>query len=112
MSTVTIIGGELPLGGKLPEFEFRTPWGRTWKLTSGPIELHRLVVEDPAQLKRRKEEITVAIVNATCSLELNDGYVKELYKEVRKGSPPKLLPRSHHCFSPAPSMRGTGRSCC
>ena len=35
----------------------------------GAIELHRLAVEDPAQLERRKEEIMVAIVNATCSFK-------------------------------------------
>ena len=45
------------------------------KLTSG-TELHRLVVEDCAQLKRRADEITEAIINITCSYD--NGQVREV----------------------------------
>ena len=47
------------------------------RLTSG-TELHRLVVEDFAQLKRRADEITEAIINITCS------YDKGQVREVRQ----------------------------
>ena len=72
------------MGEKLPgNFEVKHLLGGTYKL-SGAIELHRLALEDPAQLERRKEEITTAILNSTCSItrdhRRDDGYV---YKEVR-----------------------------
>ena len=74
-------GGELPLGEKLPDnFEVKDKDGFTWKLT-GAIELHRLVVEDLAQLEKRKGEITVEIINSTCSVTRDDG---SIYKEVRQ----------------------------
>ena len=69
-------GGEQPLGQKLPDnFEVTySPSGQTWKLTGG-IVLHRLVVEDPAQLERRKEEINDAIINSNC-LFTDDDYTE------------------------------------
>ena len=57
----------------------------TFKL-SGAIELHRLTLEDPAQLKRRGEEITAAIINSTCSSA--DGK----HKEVRQAPLPNSSP--------------------
>ena len=81
-------GGELPLDKKLAgNFEFKTPWGITFKL-SGVIELHRLAVDDPAQLERRMEEITTTIINSTCSMKFND----ILYKEVRQALLPNCSP--------------------
>ena len=68
-------------------FEVKTPHGKTFKL-SGAIELHRLAVDDPAQLERRKEEITAAIINTTCSMALDD----VLYKEVRQAPLPNSFP--------------------
>ena len=68
-------------------FEVKSPWGKTWKL-SGATELHRLAVEDPAQLERRKEEITAEIINATCLMTCDD----VLYKEVRQASLPDFCP--------------------
>ena len=44
---------------------------KTLKL-QGAIELHRLVVEDFDELKRRAEDIDEAIVNATCSVDDGD----------------------------------------
>ena len=85
-------GGELPLDKKLPgNFEVKSPrgvWGDTWKLT-GAIELHRLAWEDPAQLERRKEEITSAIIDATCSMTFHE---KDIYKEVRQTPLPNSSP--------------------
>ena len=76
-------GGELPLDEKLPdicECEFEDPIsGDTCDLT-GAIELHRLALEDPVQLERRAEEITVEIINSTCSMTHYVGW----YKEVRQ----------------------------
>ena len=84
-------GGELPLGWKLAgNFELKDHRGNTLKLTGGAIELHRLAKKDCAQLEKRKEEITEAIINSTCSLTHDDGYV---YSEVRQAPPPKVLPR-------------------
>ena len=48
---------------------------------SGAIELHRLAVDDFAQLSRRAEEISEAIVDAYCS-------VNEHVREVRQSPPP------------------------
>ena len=61
--------------------------GQTWKLTGG-IVLHRLVVEDAAQLERRKEEINDAIVNSTCNFA--DGWYSEV-GQVKSGPPTHLL---------------------
>ena len=68
-------GGERLLDEKLPD-DFKVEaisrflWGLS--LTNGAIELHRLAWQDPAQLERRKEEITVEIINATCSMTCDD----------------------------------------
>ena len=56
-------------------FEVKHQWAQTFELT-GAIELHRLAVADPSQLERRKEEITMAIINSTCSSA--DGKQKEV----------------------------------
>ena len=84
-------GGERPLGEKLPDgYEVKGPKGPhedIWMLT-GAIELHRLVVEDFDQLKKRKDEITSAIIDSKCSV----GDLAEFpYEEV---SPPASLPSS------------------
>ena len=119
-------GGEQPLGEKLLnkfEFEFKPPSGEAFKLAGGAIELHRLVVDDRAQLVRRKEEITKAIIDATCSFSV--------FKEVRQTPLPipslcspyvyKPLPRRCHfssparpllCSSPALADAGIWQSCC
>ena len=57
-----------------------------WPVAGGAIELHRLAVEDPAQLERRKEEITVGIINATCSAD--DGEYREVSQAPLPKSPP------------------------
>ena len=64
------------------------------KLTSG-TELHRLVVEDCAQLKRRADEITEAIINITCSYdkaeedeEYDNGQVREVSQAPIRSSFP------------------------
>ena len=59
-------------------FEVKNHRGNTWTLLEA-IELHRLVLV--AQLERRKEEITEAIINSTCSMTIDDGYI---CKEVRQ----------------------------
>ena len=51
---------------------------KTLKL-EGAIELHRLVVEDFDELKRRAEDIDEAIVNATCSL---NGWLLEVSQSL------------------------------
>ena len=68
--------------------------------------MHRLVVEDAAQLERRKEEINDAIVNSTCNFA--DGW----YSEV--GQVPLLLLPSllHHCGLLATAKALERRSCC
>ena len=53
----------------------------TFTLT-GAIELHQLVLKDPAQLERRKEEITTAIINATCLMTFDVGYIFEEVKQA------------------------------
>ena len=73
-------GGVRPLGEKLPDnFKVKAPGGSTrgttYKLT-GAIELHRLALEDFAQLERRAEQINEVIINTTCSINDED-------KEVR-----------------------------
>ena len=91
---VTGGGGERPLGEKLPDgFVVKDNGGDQWNLT-GAIELHRLVLEDYDQLKKRKDEITRKIVDSTCAVDADD----EFYKEVSQ-SPLPILPRSRHCFS-------------
>ena len=62
--------------------------GDTYK-QNGAIELHQLVLEERAQLVRRAEEITMTIINSTCSLTLDDGYI---YKEVRQAPLPNFSP--------------------
>ena len=52
----------------------------------GAIELHRLTVEDFAQLERRAEEITEEIIDATCTVDDGDA------KEVRHAPLPLLSP--------------------
>ena len=88
-------GDERPLDEKLPDnFEFEvkeTILVSSCELT-GAIELHRLVLDDPDQLKRRKEEITEAMINATCSIALDDGYIIE---EVRQAPLPKFVVLGH-----------------
>ena len=80
----------MPLEKKLAgNFEAKSPWGKTFKLTGGAIELHRMAVEDLAQLERRKEEIKTAIINATCSMTFDDGYI---CKEVRQAPLPNSSP--------------------
>ena len=92
---VTGGGGERPLGEKLPDgFEVKDDEGETIKKLTGAIELHRLVLQDYDQLKKRKDEITRKIVDSTCAVDADD----EFYKEVSQ-SPLPLLPRSRHCFS-------------
>ena len=57
----------------------------TFTLT-GAIELHQLVLKDPAQLERRKEEITAEIIDATCLMTIDeDGYI---FEEVRQAPLP------------------------
>ena len=101
-------GYEQALGEKLPaHFEVKSPLGFTYELT-GVMELHRLVLEDPDQLRRRAEEITVDIINATCSITRDDEFV---FKEVRQAplqncSPddtpvPRLLVQSLGLGAPA-----------
>ena len=67
-------------------FEVKTPWGHTWKL-SGAIELHRLALEDRAQLERREEEITAEIIDATCSMTIDDGYIHNEVKQAPLPNP-------------------------
>ena len=89
-----VTGGERPLGEKLLDgFEFKDDEGETYNLT-GAIELHRLVLQDYDQLKKRKNEITRKIIDSTCAIDVDD----EFYKEVSQSSLP-ILPRSRHCFS-------------
>ena len=64
-------GGERRLDKKLPD-GFKV---KAWNLT-GAIELHRLVLEDYAQLERRAGELKAEFINSTCTV---DG---ELVKEV------------------------------
>ena len=75
------------MGGKLPNnYEVKI---RGITYMDGAIELHRLAVEDPAQLERRKEEITVAIVNATCSMSsVDDGMFREVSQAPLPNSSP------------------------
>ena len=68
--------------------------GDTWNLT-GAIELHRLVLQDNDQLKKRKDEITKTIIDSTCAFD--DEYEGH-YKEVSL-PPLPLLRRSRHCSS-------------
>ena len=92
---VTGGGGERPLGEKLPDgFEVKDNEGETFNLT-GAIELHRLVLQDYDQLKKRKDEITRKIIDSTCAVDDEyDGH----YKEVSQ-PPLPFLPRSRHCSS-------------
>ena len=55
-------------------FEVESPRGPTWNLT-GAIELHRLVLEDYAQLERRAGELKAEFINSTCT---RDGNIKEV----------------------------------
>ena len=73
------------MGEKLPDnFDQLSD---TFTLT-GAIELHQLVLKDPAQLERRKEEITAEIINATCLVTHDD----VLYKEVKQAPLPNSSP--------------------
>ena len=93
------------MGGKLPNNYEVKIGGGTCKLSDGALELHRLAVEDSAQLERRKEEITVAIVNATCSFK--DGLLKEVSQAPLPNSSPghgpgaRLQPRRLGLGAPA-----------
>ena len=83
---VTGGGGERPLGKKLPDgFKFKDSDGEPWNLT-GAIELHRLVLQDYDQLKKRKNEITRKIIDSTCAIDV------DFYKEVSQ-PPLIILPR-------------------
>ena len=76
-------GDEQALGEKLPDsFEVKSPQGFTYTC-DGAIELYRLVLEDPDQLRRRAEEITVDIINATCSIT-RECECECVFKEVRQ----------------------------
>ena len=87
-----VTGGERPLGEKLLDgFEVKDDKGETYNLT-GAIELHRLILEDYDQLKKRKDEITKTIIESTCAIDV------DYYKEVSQPPLPLLL-RSRHCFS-------------
>ena len=95
-----VTGGERPLGEKLPDgFEVKAKGDEgsiigTYTLT-GAIELHRLVLEDYDQLKKRKNEITKTIIDSTCAIDdEHDGHYKEVIQ-----MPLPLLPRSRHCSS-------------
>ena len=101
---------------KLPgNIEFKDQDGPTFKLT-GAIELHRLAIEDPAQLEKRKEEITMEIINTTCSMTFDNG---RIYKEVSQtplpnSSPgdatvPRLLLRSLGLGAPAAEQGGRSK---
>ena len=75
---VTYGGGERPLGEKLPDgFKVKEPSGVTWNLT-GAIELHRLVLEDYAQLERRAGELKAEFINSTCTATCTYGSLKEV----------------------------------
>ena len=71
----------------------KTPWGPTWNLT-GAIELHRLALEDYAQLERRAGELKAEFINSTCTS--GDGHTKEVSQPILPFSPgdatvPRLL---------------------
>ena len=90
---VTCGGGERPLGEKLPDgLKVKTPMGG--RNLTGAIELHRLALEDYAQLERRAGELKAEFINSTCTR--GDGYIKEVSQPILPFSPgdatvPRLL---------------------
>ena len=56
-------------------------------MLTGAIELHQLVLLDPVQLERRREEITAEIINATCSMTIDDGTMVPWYHNEVKRAP-------------------------
>ena len=106
---VTGGGGERPLDEKLPDgIEVQDKWNK-WNLT-GAIELHRLVLQDHDQLKKRKDEITKTLIDSTCAVDKYDDYESH-YKEVSQ-PPLPLLRRSRHCTSHVCSKTTKQHSCC
>ena len=108
-------GGERPLDKKLPDgFKVKTPilkpsGFRTWPLT-GAIELHRLVLEDYAQLERRAGELKAELINTTCTAF--DGLYKEVSQPPLPFSPgdatvPRMLVRTvgHGALAPEQGRR-------
>ena len=68
-------GGRRFLAEKLPDsFEFKLQEG--FFRLSGALEVHSLAVQD--KLKGREEELTEDIINATCTINGDDGYFKEV----------------------------------
>ena len=79
-------GGERPLNEKLNEgfeFEFKAPWGNTYKITGG-FEIHRLALQDYEQLDKRSRELNEENINLTCDVSL---------KEVREPPLPNSSPK-------------------
>ena len=92
-----VLGGERPLGEKLPDgIEVEDHEGFTWNLT-GAIELHRLVLKnDYDQLKKRKDEITNRIIDSKCSADVGPR-LKKMKKRLEEVSqqpspPPQVTP--------------------
>ena len=61
------------------------------------IQLHRLVLEDYDQLKKRKDEITKTIIDSTCAI--NDDSYKEVSIPPPPPSPPQATPLFLACFA-------------
>ena len=79
-----IVGNGPPLGERLPDtykikkdVEDEDEYEDDTTVLIGAIELHRLVLEDYSQLKRRAKEITEAIINATCSIRHGSKEVRD-----------------------------------
>ena len=97
-------GGRRFLAEKLTDnFGFKLQDGVIFRL-SGALEVHRLAVQN--KLKGREVELTEEIINATCTINGDDGY----FKEVSEFPCSSLLPRPRHCLSPAGS--GSRSRCC
>ena len=89
---------------------------KTLKL-EGAIELHRLVLEDFDELKRRADDIDEAIVNATCSVDGGEFAYKEVSQVPLSFFPgdtadSRLLVQSLGLSAPAPEQwRRSKQSC-
>ena len=76
---------EEPLSSPQPDFQAK---GRSWTISRGLL-LHKMVAEgEVSSLRRRRAELTPAIINSLCQMRAGS----TTFTEVRESPPPPSLP--------------------